>query len=101
MDGQDVIGHLMGVEREAASLLADAKSEADRRKHAASDESSRLYKEAYEAFMSGLESELEQGRHEIDLSREAELDAYQARVEALPTDPAAFARYLDSLFVSR
>lgn len=97
MDGQDVIGHLMDVEREANSMLADAQAEADRRKHAASDEASREYKEGYEKLVASLERELESGKAEIDRARKAELDAYRAHLESIPRDSAAFCRYLDSL----
>ncbi len=101
MDGQDVIGHLMSVEREATSLLADAQNEADRRKAAATDESSKKYKEAWESLVGELESGLEAEKRKIDERREREMAEYQKRIEALPRDEASFGVYLDSVFSGR
>jgi len=101
MDGQDVIGHLMNVEREASSLLVDAQTEADRRKAVVAEESSKKFKEAHERLVTALESELETAKHGVDDVRKAELDAFQSRIEAIPRDQASFARYLDSVFAGR
>lgn len=98
MDGQDVIGHLMDVEREAASLLADAQKEADRRKTLQSEASSRSFKESYEEFIAGQELQLAATKAEIDRARDEELAGFQKRIESLPLDTASFEKYLASLF---
>lgn len=98
MDGQDVIGHLMDVEREAASLLSDAQKEADRRKTVQSEASSRSFKEAYERFIADQELRLAEGKAEIDCARDEELAAFQKRIESLPMDRASFENYLASVF---
>lgn len=98
MDGQDVIGHLMGIEREAASLLSDAQAEADRRKTAASEESSKKFKEAYEKLVTAFESELKSGMQSVDKTRADLLSSYQTRIEAIPQYPESFNSFLDSVF---
>ncbi len=98
MDGQDVIGHLMSVEREAASLLANAQAEADRRKAAATEEASKKFKDAYERIVASAEAGFARDKKAIDERRAQALSAYQATIEAIPLSPSSFNTYLDSVF---
>lgn len=98
MDGQDVIGHLMDVEREASSLIKDAHIESDRRKTAANEEASKKFKDAYDTLMAELDAALASGMKAVDLKRESELAAYQSRIEGLPQDRSSFNSFLDSYF---
>ena len=54
---QDVIGHLIDVERLAYDLLLDAQKEADRRKAGAKEQAERVFRSEYEKIISQLESE--------------------------------------------
>ncbi len=95
---QDVIGHLIDVERSAFDMMMDAQNEADKRKTAAREEAEQKFRTAYESIIADLESSLEKQKKECDAAREAEYAELKERLEAIQQDRSAFSEYLDSLF---
>lgn len=95
---QDVIGHLIDVERSAFDLMMDAQNEADKRKTAAREEAEQKFRSAYEAIVAELETGLDKQKRDCDASRDTEYAELQARLEAIEQDRGAFSGYLDSLF---
>jgi vacuolar-type H+-ATPase subunit H len=94
---QDVIGHLIDVERLASDMLLDAQAEADRRKAAAKERAEAEYLKAYESLVASLESSFKAATREKDESRDRAYAAFDAEIASVPRDPAAFASYLDGV----
>ncbi len=95
---QDVIGHLIDVERLAYDLLMDAQTESDRRKAAAKEEAERDFRVAYERIIADLESAKERGRASCDKARERDYAEFDAHLASVPQNRTAFNDYLDSLY---
>lgn len=95
---QDVIGHLMDVERLASDLLLDAQSEADARKASAREKADQEYRIGYERIVSELEQRLSDGRASLDESRDREFSEFASRLDSIRQDRASFNAYLDSLY---
>lgn len=98
MGEQDVIGHLLDVEKQASDLLLDARTEADRRKSVAREKADGDYRAAYTALVSSLDETYEKGRAACDEARDREYAAFSAHLDSLPRDRAAFNSWLDSFF---
>lgn len=95
---QDVIGHLIDVERLAYDLLLDAQTEADKRKSAARERAEQEYHEAYNRLVSDLDAEEVRERKQCDESREREYEAFNAHLNSINQDRIAFNDYLDSVY---
>ena len=95
---QDVIGHLIDVERLAYDLLLDAQKEADRRKAAVKEQAEREFRAEYEKIIAELESEKASALSVCDERQAREYAEYDARLTSLTQDRAAFNDYLDSVF---
>lgn len=94
---QDVIGHLIDVERQAYDLLVDAQNEAERRKTAAKEEAEQSFRSEYEKMIQALESELDDSKKLIDASRTSEFSDFASYLDTIPQDRRAFNDYLDSV----
>jgi len=95
---QDVIGHLIDVERLASDLLLDAQTEVDRRKAIAKETAERAYLTAYEQIIAELEESSAAGKKECDASRERDYAAFNDHLASIHKDQAAFKACLDSIF---
>lgn len=95
---QDVIGHLIDVERLASDLLLDAQTEVDRRKAVAKESAERAYLSAYEKIIAELEEYSAKGEKECDDSRERDYAAFNDHLALIHKDQAAFKACLDSVF---
>lgn len=95
---QDVIGHLIDVERLAYDLLLDAQTEADKRKAAAREQAEQQYRASYEKIILDLDAEDARERKLCDESREREYEAFDARLNSISQDRTAFNDYLDSVY---
>jgi len=96
MAEQDIIAHLIDVEREASELLGDAQKENEIRKNAAREKAERAYRESYAETLRELEAELGRGKTSCDARRDAEYAAYSGALAALPRDIEAFNKVFDS-----
>jgi vacuolar-type H+-ATPase subunit H len=95
---QDVIGHLIDVERLAYDLLLDAQTEADKRKNTAKEEAETRFRNAYEELLAHLDAELTRERSVCNESRESDLADFNAHLSSITLDRKAFNDYLDSLY---
>lgn len=95
---QDVIGHLIDVERSAFDLMMEAQNEADSRKKAAKEQADQQFRTAYEAIVAELEQTLEEQKKLCDTARKSEYDELETQLDAIAQDTNAFTGYLDSLF---
>lgn len=95
---QDVIGHLMDVERLASDLLLDAQAEADKRKAAAREKADQEYRSAYEKIIAELEKNFSDGCSARDESRDREFVSFNSRLASIKKDRTAFNTYLDSIY---
>lgn len=98
MDEQNVIDHLLDVEKQAASLLSDARNEVDKRKTAAREKADSDYRAAYADSIASLDENYEKERKACDDARDREYAAFSAHLDSLPRDRSAFNSWLDSLF---
>lgn len=95
---QDVIGHLIDVERSAFDMMMDAQNEADKRKTAAREEAEYKFRLEYEKIIKELETSLEEEKKKCDAEQEAEYTALASRLSAVTLDKKAFSDHLESLF---
>lgn len=95
---QDVIGHLIDVERLASDLLLDAQAEADRRKAEAKEKAEREFLSRYEELVGELSASYDAGRASCDAAKEREFSQYAERLSSVTKDQSALNRYLDSVF---
>ena len=98
MIDQDIIGHLIDVERQAYDLLLDAESEADKRKAKAKEEAEQSYRSLYARLIEQLEASFLAGQQLCDNSKKDEFTAFDTRLASTTKDPSSFNKYLDSLF---
>jgi hypothetical protein len=92
---QDVIGHLIDVERLASDLMMDAQAEADRRKAEAKEKAERLYLSEYEKTVGTLEASFAESKKKCDVARDDEYAKFARYLDSLKLDKDAFAEYLD------
>ncbi|HPO02687.1 MAG TPA: hypothetical protein PL077_05030 [Treponemataceae bacterium] len=97
MVAQDVIGHLIDVERLAYDLLLDAQTEADRRKAAAKEKADAEFKAAYEQIISRLEEELKREKKACDDRLSSEYSRFDSELTSIPKDYLSMAAYLESV----
>lgn len=93
----DVIGHLIDVERNAASLLADAQAEADKRISSARAKADEMYRAQYTAIVDSEEAAYAQKSDELKRQCEKTITDYKTRIGAVAKDTAAFTALLDKL----
>lgn len=98
MAEQDVIGHLIDVERQAYDLLAEAQTEADRRKKAARESAEADYRTACVSMIASLDEAYASAVRECDEAKKKEFEAFNERLEAIAKDQAAFNACLESIF---
>ena len=76
MDGsvreQNVLGHLMDVEREASSLALDAQAEADRRRNEAKQQADADFRARHEDLIRGLDAWYDAEKKKTDAALESE-----------------------------
>jgi len=94
---QDVIGHLIDVERLAYDLLLEAQTEADKRKAAAKEAAGQEYRSSCERILTALEESFTEERRKCDESRMREYERYDTLLESTVKDRTSFDAYLDSV----
>ncbi|MGL4986737.1 MAG: hypothetical protein ACRC5H_06315 [Treponemataceae bacterium] len=100
MSDQDLIGHLIDIEHQAASLLFDAQTEADKRLAQLRFDADMAFKAEYEKIIADEEKILEEQTAQIDAVYKAKMDAYYESVNSFPLNQKAGMLLLDSLLFS-
>lgn len=94
----DVIKHLLGLEQEAASLLSEAQSAADKRISESRAAAEEAYKKQYSELLANADVELKSECDKISKNHENSFAAYRDRISASGKDVTAFNALLDKLF---
>jgi len=96
---QDVIGHLIDVERLAHDLLLEAETEADRRKKAARENAEKAYRAAAESIMQSMDASFAEACLACDERQKREFDVFNERLESIKKDRTAFNACLETIFL--
>ena len=97
MDNDEILNHLLKIESEAAMLVNDAQTEADRRVTEAEKQCRSAYEERYQTELTRLEGEFQKYREQIRRQYLEEIDAYRKKVSSVNIDTEAFAALMDRL----
>lgn len=97
----DVIGHLIDVEHQAASMLLDAQTEADSRIAEAKSKADDMFKSGYEAIISELETSCSEKIKESEGVYSSLMKNFCEGVEKQPQNEIAFYSMLDSLLFGK
>ncbi|MDR0494136.1 MAG: hypothetical protein LBG95_00700 [Treponema sp.] len=97
MDNNEILGHLLKIESEAAALVEDAQEEADKRLLEADRQNHSAYEERYRKENERLENELSAKKDEARRRYQAELESYIAEISSVPVDNKRFSALLDRL----
>ena len=97
MDNDEVLGHLLQIESEAAALVNDAQTEADRRIAEAEKQNRASYEEHYQTELKRLENEFQKYKEQIRRQYHEEIDAYREKISSINVDTKTFSALLDRL----
>jgi vacuolar-type H+-ATPase subunit H len=97
MDNNEILGHLLKIESEAAALVTDAQAEADKRVLDAERQNHAAYEEGYRKENDRLENELNVKKEEARRRYQAELESYITEISSVPVDNKRFSALLDRL----
>jgi len=97
MDNDEVLGHLLKIESEAAALVNDAQAEADRRVLEAEKQNHAAYEERYRNEGERLENEFQASKEKIRRQYQTELESYSNKITSLHVDVNRFSALLDRL----
>jgi vacuolar-type H+-ATPase subunit H len=98
MRDEEILGHLLAIEAEAASLVNDAQAEADRRV----DEAEKRHRAAYEQRCreeaARLEAEYQKEKENMNRRYQQELAAYREQLSAITGDTGRFSAALEAFW---
>jgi len=97
MDNDEVLGHLLKIEAEAAALVNETQAEADRRVLEAEKQNHAAYEERYRREGEKLENEFQALKEKIRQQYQTELESYSNKITSLPVDVNRFSALLDRL----
>jgi vacuolar-type H+-ATPase subunit H len=98
MDDEDILGHLLKIEGEAAALVLDAQAEADRRLAEAEKRNRAAYEQQYQNGLALLESEYKKETDNMREQCQKELAAYREKLNGVNGDTSRFSALLESCF---
>jgi regulator of protease activity HflC (stomatin/prohibitin superfamily) len=96
---QNVLGHLLKIEGEAAALVDDAQAEADRRVAEAEKQNRSRYDEEYSRQAGELDAAYGQEINQVRADYQDRIESYRKSLEAIATDQGRFSTLLDDLLV--
>ena len=97
MDNNEVLGHLLEIESEAAVLVDEAQAEADRRVTEAEKQNRISYDERFREESEKLEKEFLQSKELARQRYQEELEAYKKEISSISVNTERFSALLDSL----
>lgn len=98
MGDEDILGHLLKIEGEAAALVYDAQAEADKRVAEAEKRNRALYEKQYQEGLTQLEAEYKKEIESVRENCKKELAAYREKLSTLSVDSGHFSAALESFF---
>jgi len=93
----DVIGHLIDIEQQAATLLFDAQTESDRRITEAKTKADDQYKAGYEKIVASLEDSFNNRKQSLLDGHQKQIDEFKNRIESQPKTEEQFNQLLKEL----
>jgi len=97
MDNDEVLGHLLKIESEAAELVDNARIEADRRVSDAEKHARASYDDRCRAEREGLEKEFQQSKERARQQYQEEMAAYRQAISSIQVDTDRFSALLSKL----
>ena len=97
MDNNDVLGHLLKIESEAAALVNDTQAEADRRIAEAEKQNRASYEERYQNELKKSEDEFQKFTEQVRRRYREELETYRGKISSANIDTKAFCALFDRL----
>jgi vacuolar-type H+-ATPase subunit H len=95
--GENILGHLLKIEADAASLVDDAQAEADRRIAESEKQNRSRYDEEYTEKAAELDRAFEDEITRIRADYRDQLEAYRKNLDSIPVDQGRFAALMDEL----
>ncbi|MDR3248859.1 MAG: hypothetical protein LBT39_08730 [Treponema sp.] len=99
--GENVLGHLLKIEAEAADLVDDAQAEADRRVAESEKQNRSRYDEEYGKQAEELDRSFEEEVTRIRVDYQNQLEAYRKSLDAIPVNQSRFSALMDELLAKR
>ena len=99
MEDTDVLQHLLGIEGQAAALVDDAQTEADRRVRAAEEQNRLAHDGAYQELTAVLEAEHQKNAAAAKAEYGQTLDEYRRSLDQMPLNNDGFSALVFSLLV--
>ena len=93
----DVLGHLLKIESEAAALVNNAQAEADKRVAEAEKKNRAEYDDRYREETGRLESAFQKSKELAQRQYREELEAYNQKISSIGADMDSFSVLLDKL----
>jgi ABC-type phosphate transport system auxiliary subunit len=93
---RELLGHLLKIEAEAASLVDDAQAEADRRVAEGERQNRARYEERYSQEAAALEAEYVKEIAVVKENYKRDLDAYRDSLAAIKTDTESFSALMNA-----
>ncbi|MDR2178432.1 MAG: hypothetical protein LBP20_10400 [Treponema sp.] len=93
----NILGHLLRIEADAASLVDDAQAEADRRVAESEKQNRSRYDEVYAREAAELDRAFEEEITRIRADYQNQLEAYRKSLDAIPVDQRCFSALMDEL----
>jgi hypothetical protein len=97
---EDILGHLLKVEADAASLVDDAQAEADRRIAESERRNRSRYDEEYAEKAGELDRAFEAEIGRIRADYQDQLETYRKSLDAIPVDQGRFSALMDELLAA-
>jgi vacuolar-type H+-ATPase subunit H len=94
---ENILGHLLKIEADAASLVDDAQAEADRRVAESEKRNRSRYDEEYAQKAAELDRAFEEEISRIRADYRNQLDDYRKSLDAIPVDQGCFSALMDEL----
>ena len=96
MHDDEVLGHLLEIEAEAAALVDDAQAEADRRIMEAEKQNRSAYEARYREESKRLDTVLQKTRESAQQRYQEEIEAYKEKNALIDADIDRFSALLNS-----
>lgn len=99
--GENILGHLLKIEADAAAMADDAQAEADRRIAESEKQSRGRYDEEYGRQAEELDRAFDEELARIRAAYQAQLEAYQRSLDTITVDQGRFSALMDELLTNR
>ena len=99
MEDNEILQHLLNLEKEASLMVHDAKAEADRRISGGEKQNRIRFEEAYAREVKSLESQYNQKFAAIKENFRQQLELYRESLRTQPVDMKAFSSLAEKLLI--